>query len=134
MSGYKEGWSLNVAMIEYPYLANVRFSVSARATPWDDYEFFTPEIDGSMIVVVNDTEEVEAGTVKLLRVQVTEAVNRGFNLFGVCDAYAESALDESVKIVGIMDVNVWELRPKTPNRLIIVLILIHDGVINTVRN
>ena len=76
-------------MTEYPYLASVEFSVSVPATPWDDYEFFTLEIDGTMIVVLGDTEEAEAGTVKLLRVQVTEAVNRGFDLFEVCDAYSD---------------------------------------------
>jgi ribosomal protein S18 acetylase RimI-like enzyme len=71
----------------------VEFAMTSGTVPWQDPSEFVHTIEGTAIAFTDVDDEEEAGQITLRLVSVTEAVNRGEDLFIVCDA--DSAILEA---------------------------------------
>jgi hypothetical protein len=64
----------------------VEFSMTTGTVPWQDPSEYVHNIEGTALAFTDDDAEEEVGRIALRLVSVTEAVNRGEDLFIVCDA------------------------------------------------
>ena len=71
----------------------VEFAMTTGTVPWGDPSEYVHAIEGTALAFTDGDEEEEAGRITLRLVSVTEAVNRGEDLFVVCDA--DSAILEA---------------------------------------
>lgn len=74
---------------EFPFFCAVDFQLSVPTAPWAEAEFYVQEITGVVKAMTSDTREVQAGTIKLLLVHVSQAANDGIDLLDVCDAHSD---------------------------------------------
>ena len=68
---------------DFPFFCSVDFHVSVPTAPWDEPVFYVQEITGELRAMTSDTEEIEAGTIKLLLVNATQAMNNRIHLADV---------------------------------------------------
>lgn len=71
-------------------IGTIEFSVSAGLMPWVDPSEFVHTVTGKIVGYTEMDERIEAGEIVLRVVSVVEAINRGEDLYDVCDA--DSAL------------------------------------------
>ncbi len=71
----------------------VEFATTTGTVPWQDPSEYVHTIAGTALAFMDGDAEAEAGRITLRLVSVTEAVNRGEDLFIVCDA--DSAILEA---------------------------------------
>ena len=71
----------------------VEFATTTGTAPWQDPSEYVHTIDGTALAFTDGDDEEEAGRITLRLVSVTEAVNRGEDLFIICDA--DSAILEA---------------------------------------
>jgi hypothetical protein len=76
-------------MNDLPFLTAVDFSFSVPPVPWHEPEFYVREITGTIRCMISETEEVVAGTIKILRLAAVEAFNHKVALYDVCDAHSD---------------------------------------------
>jgi hypothetical protein len=76
-------------MDDFPLLAHIDFCFSVPSLPWHEPDWYVFEIRGSVKAMVNETEEDEIGTIKLLKVKAIEARNARVRLEDVCDAHSD---------------------------------------------
>ena len=95
---------------DYPYICSVDFQLSVPALPWYEYDpdFYVQEITGTVRAMISDTEEVQAGTIKVLKVNVSQAANDRVPLFDVCDAHS----DFLAALYGALFENELETKPE----------------------
>lgn len=76
-------------MDESSVFTSVDFAFSASGAPWDDHEQFVHDITGTIRCIVDDTDEVAAGTITVLKVSAVEAINKGLALYELFDAHSQ---------------------------------------------
>jgi hypothetical protein len=74
---------------EFPLFCSVDFRTQVPVAPWDTCEFYVHEITGVITAMTSDTEEVKAGTIKLLKIQAAQAQNDSVDLLEICDAHSD---------------------------------------------
>jgi len=73
-------------MSDEEFFGTVNFSVSAGLVPWGDPSEYVHAVTGKALALSDSGSEEDAGEITLKLVSATEAVNRGENLYDVCDA------------------------------------------------
>ena len=77
---------------DFPEVTCVSFSAHVAAAPWDYEEAMVSEITGVIHGMVSETEEADFGTITLLKLSVSEAINRRLSLESICDAHSDYLL------------------------------------------
>ena len=73
-------------MKKVEFEGTVEFAMTTGTVPWGDPSEYVHAIEGTALAFMDGDAEEEAGQITLRLVSVTEAVNRGEDLFIVCDA------------------------------------------------
>jgi len=73
-------------MAKGEFEGTVEFAVTTGTVPWGDPGEYVHDIAGTALALTDSDAEEEAGRVTLRLVSVTEAINRGEDLYAVCDA------------------------------------------------
>ncbi|MHC4404105.1 MAG: hypothetical protein ACYTG0_30995 [Planctomycetota bacterium] len=73
-------------MAKDEFEGSVRFVMTASTVPWEDPGQYVHDIAGTALAFTDSDAEEEAGRITFRLVSVTEVVNRGEDLYVVCDA------------------------------------------------